>query len=221
MKKTFYSELVYVFAQLTLTLGGALLARAGYGVSMVVAPAYLISEKVSFLTFGMAAYSFQALLLVVFCIVMRGFRVKYLISFLTAFIYGNLLDLWLWALSFFGEPLSLATKIVFMILGILFTALGVSLFFKSYIPPEVYDMFVQGVSEKYGFRTDRVKWIYDLISLAVSIGISFLFFSELRGIGVATFISAIVNGPLISVFSKLLDRLFNFRPAFRVPRWLA
>ena len=221
MKKTLYSELAYILGEITLPLGAALLTKAGFGVSMVVAPAYLISEKIDFMTFGMAAYTFQALLLAVFCLVMRKFRVKYLISFLTAFIYGNVLDLWLWGLSFVGAE-TVVLRVVFMILGILFTALGVALFFKSYIPPEVYDLFVQGISAKYGFRMGRVKWIYDLISLAVSIGLSFLFFGFLhRGIGVATIISAAVNGPLIATFTKIIDRFFDVKPGFRVPKWLA
>ena len=220
MKRTFYSEIAYILGELTLPLGAALMTRAGFGVNMVIAPAYLISEKVGFMTFGMAAYTFQAILLALFCLVMRKFRVKYLISFVTAFIYGNVLDLWLLLLNF-DTPSSMALRIALMVLGILFTALGVSLLLRSYIPPEVYELVVQGVSEKYGFKMGNVKWVYDLISLAVSVGLSFLFFGTIYGLGVGTFVSALVNGPLISAITKLFESKFEFRPALRVPKWLA
>ena len=220
MKRSFYSELAYVLGEITLPLGAALMTRAGFGVNMVIMPAYLISEKVDFISFGMAAYLFQAILLAVFCLVMRRFRVKYLISFATAFIYGNILDLWLFILSF-DTPSSIPLRVALMIAGIICTVFGVTMFLKSYIPPEVYELFVQGISEKYGFEMGKVKWVYDLVSLALSIGMSFLFFGSLYGVGVGTVLSALVNGPLISAFSKFLDRRFRFKPALRVPKWLA
>lgn len=220
MKKVIYSELSYVLGQLLLSLGAALITVAGFGVSMVVAPAYLISEKVPFLTFGMAEYSFQALLLVVFCIVMGHFRVKYLLSFATAFIYGCLLDMYLGLLSP-GAPYVLAVRIVLFILGEIFTVTGVVFFFRSYIPLEVYELFVQGISQKFGYDIGRVKWIYDIASLALAVLMSLAFFGALRGIGIGTLICAVLNGGLISLFSRFLDAHFEVRPALRVPEWMS
>ncbi len=220
MKRVLYSEISYVLGQIFLAFGAALITTAGFGVSMVVAPAYLISEKVSFLTFGMAEYSFQALLLAVFCVIMRQFRAKYLLSFVTAFIYGCLLDLFL-GLCALGAPYALATRIILFVLGEAGTVAGVVFFFKSYIPPEVYELFVQEVSRKFGFDMGRVKWIYDIASLALSIVISLAFFGAIHGIGVGTVICAAVNGGLISLFSKFLDSHFEIRPALRVPAWIS
>lgn len=220
MKKTFYSEISYILAQLILPLGAAMLKKANFGISMVIAPAFIISQKFDFMSFGMAEYLFQALLLVIFCIIVRKVRVKYLFSFVTAFIYGNVLDLWLFLLSF-GEPFPIAVRVLLFIIGDLFTVAGVVLFFKSYIPPEVYELFVRGISEKYGFNMGKVKWIYDLTSLALSVGLSFLFFGELREVWFGTLIIAVINGPIISALGKFLDRRFDFKPALRVPKWLA
>ena len=54
----FSTELAYILGILTLALGTALMERADFGVSMVVAPAYLLHLKVSqfylFFTFGTA-----------------------------------------------------------------------------------------------------------------------------------------------------------------------
>lgn len=220
MKKTLYSEVSYILGQIFLAFGAALITTAGFGVSMVVAPAYLISEKVSFLTFGMAEYSFQAILLVVFCIIVRQFRAKYLLSFVTAFVYGCLLDTFL-ALCALGAPYGVAVRVVLFVLGEASTVVGVVFFFKSYIPPEVYELFVQELSRKFGFEMGRVKWVYDISSLAVSVLMSLAFFGAIRGIGIGTLICAAVNGGLISLFSKFLDSHFEIRPALRVPEWMS
>ena len=47
MKKTLHSETAYLLGILALTFGTALMEKADFGVSMVVAPAYLVYLKVS------------------------------------------------------------------------------------------------------------------------------------------------------------------------------
>lgn len=67
-KRGFSSEAAYVLGILTMALGTAMMASADFGMSMVVAPAYLtylkLSQTLPFFTFGMAEYLLQALLLV-------------------------------------------------------------------------------------------------------------------------------------------------------------
>ena len=96
MKKKFSSELAYVLGLLLVASGVMLMEKADFGVSMVVAPAYVIYRWLSpmwrFFSFGMAIYCFQAVLLVVMCLVLRKFRISYLFSFVTAVIYGHILD---------------------------------------------------------------------------------------------------------------------------------
>ena len=66
-KRIFYSELAYFIGIFVLALGTAFMEKADFGISMVVAPAYLIylkvSEYVPFFSFGMSEYVFQAFLL--------------------------------------------------------------------------------------------------------------------------------------------------------------
>jgi hypothetical protein len=66
--------------------------KADFGVSMVIAPAYLIYLKLSqvwwFVTFGMAEYTLQACLIVAVVLILRKFRLSYLFSFCTAVCYG-------------------------------------------------------------------------------------------------------------------------------------
>ena len=46
MKKKFSNELAYLLGNIFVAIGVALMERADFGVSMVVAPAYLIYRKV-------------------------------------------------------------------------------------------------------------------------------------------------------------------------------
>ena len=47
MKRKFYTEAAYLFGLILLAFGAAMMERADLGMSMVVAPAYLVYLKVS------------------------------------------------------------------------------------------------------------------------------------------------------------------------------
>ena len=87
-KRTFSTELAYLAGILILALGTAFMERADFGMSMVVAPAYIIHRKVSetwpFYTFGMSEYVLQACLLAILSLLMRRVKKGYLCSFGTA-----------------------------------------------------------------------------------------------------------------------------------------
>lgn len=53
------SEIAYFAAAALLSLAVAILSAADFGISMIVAPAYLLSLKTGFLTFGQANMSFR------------------------------------------------------------------------------------------------------------------------------------------------------------------
>ncbi len=222
MKKkiTCPSEVVYFVAIALLSLAVAILTAANFGVSMIVAPAYLFSLKTGVLTFGQSEYVIQAVLFIVFCIVMKGFKPIYLSSFVTCLLYGAVLDLWRKIPLFNPDvtaPGSMAMwqRIIMFVVGVLMTSLSVALFFKTYLYPQVYDFFVKGVSGKYNIKLSKFKTCFDLTCLAVSVIMTFAFFGKITGIGWGTLVMALINGSLIGMFDKLYDRIFEFKPIIK------
>lgn len=214
-KRVFYSELAYLAGLVTLALGTALMERADFGVSMVVAPAYLVHlklhERFPFFTFGMAEYTFQALLLVVMILVLRQFRVRYLFSFVTAVLYGLTLDGAI-ALVALVPGEGVPQRVLFYLLGMLFCSIGVSFFFHTYISPEVYELFVKELSAKFGYDIHRCKTCYDCVSCLLGIALSFLFFGfgVFEGVKLGTIFCALVNGRLIGLCSRFFEARFTF-----------
>lgn len=215
-KKIFSTELAYVFALVILTLGVAFVKHADFGLSMVVAPAYLLScalqPVLPFFTFGMAEYTLQAVLLIGMMIAIRRFRVSYLFSFVTAVLYGLLLDAVLIPIGLLPTS-ALWMRFVWFFIGQVFTALGVSLFFHTYIAPEVYELVVMEFSKKWHWQLHRCKLVYDCVSCAVAVLMSFAIYGlwHLEGVGLGTIWIALTNGFLIGVFSKLLEAHWEFR----------
>lgn len=220
MKPKFYSELTYLLGLILLPFGAALMTVADFGVSMIVAPAYILHLKVSesfgFFTFGVAEYTLQAVLLIITVAILRKFRVSYLLSFVTAFLYGMFLDGYLALLGNICWD-DLYLRIAAYVMGIGFTAVGVALFFRTYISPEVYELLVKEVSAKYRVPLGKFKTFYDCGSLVVSVIFSFAFFGfgSFVGIGWGTLICALINGKLIGLTDKFLGNRFEFCDRFK------
>lgn len=223
-KKVFYSELAYILGLVSLALSAAFMERADFGVSMVVAPAYLLHLKVSqylpFFSFGMAEYTLQAVLLIVMVIVIRKFRLSYLFSFVTAVVYGFVLDLSMMCVAIIPSEL-LVTRIILYIIGLLGCAIGVSLLFHTYISPEVYELFVKEVSGIMKVDINKFKTIYDLSSCVLAIIMSFMFFGlwHFEGVKIGTVVCALLNGITIGMFSKLFDKFFVFEDKLRLRKF--
>lgn len=215
-----YSELVYIIAQFGLTLAVAIMAAADFGVSMIVAPAYIVSQKFTFFTFGQWDYIIQGVLFVIFCIAMKKFKFTYFVSFITCVIYGTILDMWRAVIPVLNPDVTapgsmdLWVRIVMFVVGELLTAFTVMLFFKTYIYPQVCDLFVKGIVAKYGFDQTKCKRIFDLCCFMLSLILTLVLFRGFVGIKWGTVIITLVNGVLIGACSKLYDKFFETVPLF-------
>lgn len=223
-KPVFSNELAYIVGMVAVALGVAFMEKANFGVSMVVAPAYLLYLKLSpsypFFTFGMAEYTLQAVLLVAMMIMLRKFKLSYLFSFVTAVVYGFTLDFCMWSVNGIdAQPVW--ARLVMFLGGMVLCSIGISFFFHSYISPEVYELFVKEVSSHIGMDINRFKTIYDCSSCAISIAMSFAFFGmwHFEGVKLGTVFCALVNGSMIGAVSRFLEKRFEFKDCFKLRKY--
>jgi uncharacterized membrane protein YczE len=223
-KRVFFTELAYVIGVLVLAVGTAVMEKSDLGVSMVVAPAYILhlklSEFIPFFSFGMAEYILQAFLVVLVVIFMKKVKFSFFFSFVTAVFYGLVLDGVISLLSLFSIE-GLVLRIVFFIVGMCLSSMGVALLFNTYISPEAYDLFVKELSAKYKIKLHKFKTAYDCASCIFSIILSFAFFGlwHFEGIGVGTVVCALLNGTLIKAFSTLYLRVWEFKDGLPLKKY--
>ena len=223
-EKVFYTEAAYIAGLIVLAFSVALMEAADFGMSMVVSPAYLIylkiSEYLSFYTFGMGEYTFQAILLIFTVVILERFRRYYLFSFVTAVIYGFILDFAMMLVAFIPIE-AIHVRIISYAAGIIIGAAAIAMLFHTYISLEVYELFVKEFSEKYNIKISRVKTVYDCCSCVLAICMSFAFFGlfQFRGVKIGTVICALINGTLIGKFSELYDRRWKFKDKFNLRKY--
>lgn len=216
-KRVFYTEIAYIVGFLLLALGTAMTAWADLGISMVIAPAFIlhlkISQYISWFSFGMSEYLLQAVLLVIMMLALRKVKLVYFLAILTAVLYGFVLDGCMALLGLIPTD-ALTVRLTVYVMGVLICTAAISLLFYSYLPPAAYEMVVKNLASAFGWRVTRVKTVYDICSLIVALALSLLLLGKIQGIGIGTVVCALCYGWLISMFSKLFTRFWRFEDRF-------
>ncbi len=216
------NEIAWVLGILLCTLGVALCTKANLGLSMIAAPIYVIHIKLvnffSWYTQGTSEYIFQIALVFVTTAVCRRFRLKYVLSFITAILSGFALDFWLFLLGGNGMYETMPSRIIAFILGAAITSLAIAFFFRTNMPVQGYELLVSEIADKYKLNVDKVKMVNDICYLVLSVALALILNHSLQGIGIGTIIITLINAPLIAFFGKILDKIFIFDSLFKKPR---
>lgn len=216
------NEISWLLGIIFCTLGVCLCTKANFGLSMIAAPPYIIHLRMirffPWYTQGTSEYLWQGLLLIVLCGVVRRFRVRYLFSFVTAFLSGNMLDIWLRLFGGNGafEPMWL--RCIAYVLGVCTTALAIAFYFRTRLPLQVYELIVAEISDKFGKDINKTKHVYDAAMLVVSAVLAPVLNGSFRGVGIGTVITTLVNAPLIAFFGSVIDRYMSFEMRFAIPK---
>lgn len=210
-KSVFYTELAYLFGLALLAFGTALMTYGGFGLSTAVAPAYLLHLYISSFfpgfSFGIAQYVIQGAVLLLLAILLRKPRLTYLLTFCTAAVYALLLDSAIRLISLLPEFLPL--RIAAYILGAVVCCNALAFIFESYLPPAAYDLFSKEMAAKFQKPVYKFVNLYNLGSLLLAVVFSFLFFGDLRGLGIGTVVCALSYGSFIRFFQRFYHKHFH------------
>ena len=214
-KPVIHSEVAYILGIMLLAVGNSLSAFADFGMSMVVAPAYVLHlalvRVLPWFSFGVAEYTIQALVILALIVITRRVKIRFFLSFGTTLIYGVFLDVFMKVVAWIPSLLSL--RIAAFAAGFAFSSAGVAVLFTTYFPPGLYEVLVQEIVDKWHGKLGVVKTIYDICSLLVAVAMSLILFGGFHGIGVGTVVCAFLNGTLIHLFGKLYKRMFAVKDA--------
>lgn len=212
------AEIAWIIGTFLCAFGVALCTKASFGLSMMAAPPYIIHlrlvEYLPWYSQGTSSYIFEGVLLLVMCILIRKFRPKFLLSFLSSVIFGWGLDLWFFILGGNGMFGSLLGRCLSFAGGILCISVSVAFMFRAYLPAQTPELLVMEVAKHFQVDPTRIKLILDISCVVLSFGLSLLLTGKLTGIHIGTVILAFANAPLIKLWGKVIDRFFTFEPMF-------
>jgi uncharacterized membrane protein YczE len=231
LRKT--NELLWLFGIIFVAFGVALCSKADLGVSMIAAPAFILSEALCplfpFLSVGVVEYIVQGIFLIALCVIIRRFDWRFLLAFAVAVLYGYILDFFIWLLGDITLT-NLWMRWILLLAGDCIVGFGVACFFRTYMPLQVHELFVAEITTRFSLSLPKVKWVFDISLLMLSVLLATTLFGDLstypwsaiayqsfHNIGLGTLVTTFINSFLINWMGKFLDRIFDPTPAF--PKW--
>ena len=111
---------------------------------------------------------------------------------------------------------------VMLLVGDAVTAFGVACFFHTYMPLQVFELFVAEVADRYRLDLHRVKSIFDISLLVISVSLALLLFGDVaefdwsaiyytsfHSLGLGTLVTTLITAPLINLMSRFISRTFD------------
>lgn len=212
------NEAAWLSGVLLCAFGVALATKANFGLSMIAAPPYILhifmENFLPWYSQGTSEYIWQGMLLIAMCIVIRRFKIRYLLTFACAIVFGLAVDGFLWLLGGSAAYTTLAVRILAFTASELITAVAIACYFRTDMPLPVYELVVAEIAKCYSLPINKVKQVNDIIMLAISVALALLLNKSWQGIGIGTVIITLVNASLIALAGRIMDRYIDFSPRF-------
>ena len=204
----FRGELALCIAVLMNSFGVVLMLYSGAGISAISSVPFAFSEVWPVLTLGTWTYLFQGALVLSLMILRKKFVPSYLFSFVVGFVFGKLLDLHeLWVNQL---PTGLGWRVVYFVISYLLICFGIALSNRCKLPIVPTDLFPRELADITGAAYSRIKIIFDLSCLAVTMALTLIFLGHLDGLGIGTILAACTMGKVIGLIGKQMDKHVAF-----------
>lgn len=215
MKKiTVSKEIVYIIALAIDALGGCFSIHSGLGVTPMTAFPLVLNDIFPNLSVGTMNFIVQVGVLLLVMVVTRKFSAFYLTCYISAFIYDAFLDIFLFIFAFL--PNNFILSVIYFILCILCIGVAVGFYMRCSMPLMPLDVIVKEFATLFKKKEGTTKVIIDLCFLVSAVGLSLIFFKEIRHVGLATFILAIAVGITTDISNRFFDKIFNYKCFFEV-----
>ena len=158
---------------------------------------------------GITTFIFNAALIFIQIIILRSrFRKKRLLQFINCVMFGYFTDLALYLVSFIPFNNTISYFILFLLISIFLTALGIFIYMPANIAPLPGEGCVEAVAIVTNWRFSSIKIAFDALMVIVSLVMCGLFYTNILGaVNVGTIISAFMVGFTLRQISNLYSRL--------------
>lgn len=203
---------IYCLGLLCVSIGITLCAKCQLGLSPISSIPYVLKFIVP-LSFGTLTMLFHLLnSLIQYILEKKAVNIKVLLQVPVAVLFGVVLD-WLDQVIVFDAGVA-AYRWIALLLSIFFTALGMVFMVDMELVQNPPDGTVNRISSLLHTDMGKVKNIYDVTCVVVSIAVSLIFLRRVEGFGAATIASAIFVGRTLSLLQRSVGDFLKKKVTF-------
>ncbi|MGN1070070.1 MAG: YitT family protein [Candidatus Fimadaptatus sp.] len=158
-------------------------------------------DKVIPLSFG-TLYMIISIVMLLFVFIMDRHFIG-LGTFINLFLTGYVVQFSTWLLGVLLPDPTLATRIVFLVIGVVVMCFASAIYFTADLGVSVYDAIALHLDKKLPIPFRIIRICTDLICVGIGFALGAV-------VGVGTLITALFMGPLIDVFNRTVARPFLY-----------
>ena len=198
-------------------LGVGISIKSNLGIAPPSCPPTILNLQFTAISVGTFTWMMHLLfILTQWAILGKRFKLKYLMQIPAAFVFGYLCDAAIWLFDSINAPATNYTvQILLSLAAVVITALGIKLEVLGRSWMLAGDMLTAVMADETKKPFGTVKVIFDVVLVAITALLAWLFFGLLTGNGSTvviregTIILAVLTGLCMRVTDPLLDKLFS------------
>ena len=190
----------YVLGLVVMGLGVVLIKRADLGIAPITSIPASVSNILPRFTLGNTTIFLHVLCVVGQIILLRRVTLKSLLTLLVGIPFGYIID----GLMLLIDPgaMGVAGRIVFLLLGLPVSGLGVMLIVGADLMLPAPDGLTHVISQVYHKKLGNVKIVSDCVYIAISVALDLIFTGRVYAVGIGTLLSMLLVGRFINWFAK-------------------
>lgn len=200
---------IYLLGMVTVSTGIVLCALCGLGISPISSWPYILADVLPF-SFGTLTMMFHLVNIVFQYLLEKNLvNIRVLLQIPVAVAFGAMIDVIKGMITV--NTNSIICQIIALMLSVFLTALGMVLIINMDMIQNPPDGCVKAISEKTGIEMGNMKLLYDFFMVITSTIVGYLLLGDFRGLGIATIVSAIFVGKILTGLQKCLgEKLKKF-----------
>lgn len=203
-------ELSLAIGIILISIAVSLMVRADFGLSILASLPFALTSIFPDIAFGTWNIVFQISILVILLAITRKFRSRYLVSLVIATAFGYIAGFFISALA--GLPSDLWCRFAYFAMGYLCCCFGISFMVGSKVPLMINEAFLYDLSRHFHVTFRRMKTLFDITVVSLSISLPMIFLGHLAGVGVGTIIMALLTGAGVHEASRIISKVTHIKP---------
>ena len=203
MKSWCYRYGCFLFGVILNSFGIALITKAALGTSPISSLPYVLSFEFPITLGGFTFIMNTLFVLGQILLLRRNFQWIQLLQMGVNVVFSSCIDVSMNLMSWF-QPTIWWEQLLALLLGCTILALGISIEVAPNVLVVPGEGIVKAISTVIHKRFGSVKIAFDVTLVGIATTLSFLFFSQLKGLGVGTIISALIVGKIVNLFNRHL-----------------
>lgn len=193
--------IIYLLGIVMVSLGIILCKKSNLGISPISSIPFVLEEIVP-VSFGTLTIFFHLVnIFLQLLLIHKIGDMQILLQIPVAMLFGQVIDFFQKYINFNNE--FMINQVIALIFSVFFTALGMVCMISMDMVQNPPDGLVKVISQKTDKELGKIKIIYDIACILLSIAIGLIFLGKVRGMGIATVVSALFVGKTVIWIKKI------------------